>query len=93
MWYNINIKFNRPNDNRRGQKMSVELELKNNGIEVVNEIDNELVEKIAKEVSHKIYETFPNYGLSEDDLYNIILKLKMCKAKMQERNKWSKLLL
>ena len=71
---------------KKGQKMNIEAELKKNGIEVVEKISDELAENIAKEVAQKLCNTFPNYGLNEEELYNNISDLQMYKATMQERN-------
>ena len=71
---------------KKGPKMNIEKELKKNGIEVIEKVDKELAVKIAKEVAQKIYITFPNYGLKEEELYKNIEQLQMYKAKMLERN-------
>lgn len=64
--------------------MSVESDLKKDGIEVIKELDKQKINEIAKSVSSKIYSAFPNYGLSEEDLYNDISNLHMYIAKMPE---------
>lgn len=65
--------------------MSIEAELKKDGIEVTQKLDAITINEIAKKVAHKINTAFPNYGLSESDIYSKIVMLDMYKAKMQER--------
>ena len=64
--------------------MNIETELKKEGIEVVEQLDEQITNQIASSVARRIYETFPNYGLNENDLAQKLLKLSMYKAKMQE---------
>ena len=73
--------------------MSIEAELKKDGIEVVEKLDTLTVNAIAKKVSNKICSTFPEYGLDESELFIKLSRLDMYKAKRQERNERSKLFL
>ena len=66
--------------------MNIEAELKKDGIEVVEKLDTLTINSIAKKVSNKICQTFPGYGLDENDLFIRISRLDMYKAKMPERN-------
>ena len=47
--------------------MSVESNLKKDGIEVIEQLDTLTVNTIANNISHKICETFPNFGLSQNE--------------------------
>ena len=53
--------------------MSVESDLKKDGIEVVEKLDTLKVNSIARNISVKLCETFPNYGLN---INNLFIKLK-----------------
>ena len=64
--------------------MNIEKELKNEGIEVITELDTSLSNSIAKNVARRISESFTNLDISENDLFDKLLKLKMYKAKMIE---------
>lgn len=64
--------------------MSVESSLKKDGIEVVEQLDTLTVNSIANNISHKICETFPNYGLSQNELFIKLSRLNMYRAKMPE---------
>ncbi len=64
--------------------MSIEDELKKDGIEVIEKLDTLTINTIAQNVSIKICETFPSYGLDQNDLFIRILGLNMYKAKMPE---------
>lgn len=66
--------------------MNIESELKKNGIEVTEKLNQEIINNIAKSVSQKFYNNFPNYGLNKEEIYNKIITLNMYKAQMQERN-------
>ena len=64
--------------------MSVESNLKKDGIEVIEQLDTLTVNTIANNISHKICETFPNYGLSQNELFIKLSRLNMYRAKMPE---------
>lgn len=64
--------------------MSIEAELKKNGIEVVEALEPYIIDLIAQKVANRLYKTFPNYGFSEEEIYSKLSKLSMYKAKMPE---------
>lgn len=66
--------------------MSLENELKKDGIEVTEELEELLKYTIIKNVTTKIINTFPEYGLDANNLIERFSKVKMYKAKMPERN-------
>ncbi len=63
-------------------QMSVESVLKREGIEVVSQIDTLAINTIAQNIARRIVETFPNFNLSENDIFSKLAKLNMYKAKM-----------
>lgn len=73
--------------------MSIETDLKKDGIEVIKPLDTLKINSIAKNISEKICETFPDYGFNPNDLFIQLSRLNMYRAKMPERNGRSKLLL
>ena len=73
--------------------MSIETDLKKDGIEVIKPLDTLKINSIARNVAQKICDTFPDYGFNQNDLFIKLSRLNMYKAKMPERNGWSKLLL
>ena len=64
--------------------MSVESDLRKDGIEVISKLDTLKINSIAKNVSTKLCETFPNYGLNSNELFIKLSRLNMYKAKMPE---------
>ena len=64
--------------------MSIESDLKKDGIEVVKKLDTLKINSIARNISIKLCETFPNYGLDSNDLFIKLSRLDMYKAKMPE---------
>ena len=62
--------------------MNIEKVLKKEGIEVTNKIDETIAEHISKNIARRIFETFPDYGFTQEDLYNRLKKLTMYRAKM-----------
>lgn len=64
--------------------MSIESDLKKDGIEVVEKLDTLKVNSIARNISVKLCETFPNYGLNSNNLFIKLSRLDMYKAKMAE---------
>lgn len=64
--------------------MSIESDLKKDGIEVVEKLDTLKVNSIARNISVKLCETFPNYGLNSNNLFIKLSRLDMYKAKMPE---------
>ena len=73
--------------------MSVESDLKKDGIEVIEALNTLKINSIARNISMKICDTFPEYGLNQNELFIKLSRLNMYKAKMPERNGRSKLLL
>ena len=49
--------------------MSIESDLKKDGIEVVEKLDTLKINSIARNISIKLCETFPNYGLDSNYLF------------------------
>ena len=76
--------------NRLIQKID---ELKKDGICVTEKLDTLTINSIAKNISQKLCQTFPNFGLNQNDLFIRLSRLDMYKAKMQERNVRGKLFL
>lgn len=66
--------------------MSIESDLKKDGIEVIEKLDTLKVNSIAMNISNKICGTFPEYSFSQNDLFIRLSRLNMYKAKMPERN-------
>lgn len=66
--------------------MSIESDLKKDGIEVVEKLDTLKINSIAMNISNKICNTFPEYGFNQNDLFSKLARLNMYKAKMPERN-------
>ena len=64
--------------------MSIESDLKKDGIEVVEKLDTLKINSIARNISIKLCETFPNYGLDSNYLFIKLSRLDMYKAKMPE---------
>ena len=64
--------------------MSIESELKKDGIEVIKKIDTLTINTLARNISVRLCKTFPNFGLNQDDLFIKISRLDMYIAKMPE---------
>ena len=64
--------------------MSIKSDLKKEGIEVINQLDTLTVNSLAKNISKKLCNTFPNYGLNENELFIKLSRLNMFIAKMPE---------
>lgn len=64
--------------------MSIESDLRKDGIEVVEKLDTLKVNSIARNVSIKLCETFPNFNLNQNDLFIKLSRLNMYIAKMPE---------
>ena len=73
--------------------MSIETDLKKDGIEIIEPLDTLKINSIARNISQKICDTFPNYNFTQNELFIRLSRLNMYKAKMPERNGWSKLFL
>ena len=64
--------------------MSVESDLRKDGIEVVSKLDTLRINSIARNVSIKLCETFPNFNLNQNELFIKLSRLGMYRAKMPE---------
>lgn len=64
--------------------MSAESDLRKDGIEVINKLPTLRINTIARNVSMKICETFPEFGLNQNDLFIKLSRLNMYIAKMPE---------
>ena len=64
--------------------MSVESDLKKEGIEVIEKLDTLKINSIARNVAVKLCDTFPGYGLDQNELFIKLSRLDMYRAKMPE---------
>ena len=64
--------------------MSVESELKKDGIEVVKRLDTLTINTLARNISVRLCKTFPNFGLNQEDLFIKLSRLDMYIAKMPD---------
>ena len=64
--------------------MSIKSDLKKDGIEVIKKLDTLKINSIAKNIASKLCQTFPSYGLNENELFIKLSRLDMYKAKMPE---------
>lgn len=64
--------------------MSIESDLRKDGIEVIKQLDTLKVNSIARTVSIRLCEAFPNFGLNQNDLFIKLSRLNMYIAKMPE---------
>ena len=64
--------------------MSIEKDLKNEGIKVIEKIDSLISLTVLKNVARRIVETFPDYELTEKSLVERFSELTLYKAKMIE---------
>ena len=64
--------------------MSIQTDLKKEGIEVIEQLDKLTTNEIIKNISRRIAETFSNYTFTSDYILEKLSKLKMYKAKMVE---------
>lgn len=64
--------------------MSIESDLRKDGIEVINKLDTLKINSIARNVSIRLCETFPNFNLNQNDLFIKLSRLNMYIAKMPE---------
>ena len=58
--------------------MSIESDLKRDGIEVIEPLDTLKINSLARNISIKLCETFPNFGLDQNELF---IKLSSCFSK------------
>ena len=64
--------------------MSVESDLRKDGIEVIKKLDTLRINSIARNISIRLCETFPNFNLNQNDLFIKLSRLNMYIAKMPE---------
>lgn len=64
--------------------MSIQNDLKKEGIEVTEKIDAIISNDISKDISRRLFETFPDYGFTEKNLFEKLSKLDMYMANMVE---------
>ncbi len=64
--------------------MSIKSDLKKDGIEVIEELDTLKINSLARNISLKICETFPEFNLNQNELFIKLSRLNMYKAKMPE---------
>ena len=64
--------------------MSIESDLKRDGIEVVEKLDTLRVNSIARNVSIKLCNTFSDFNLNQNELFTKLSRLDMYKANMPE---------
>ncbi len=64
--------------------MSIDSDLKKDGIKVIESLDTYSIETLAKNVSEKIVATFPNFGFTFDALYRRFSNLPMYIASIPE---------
>ena len=64
--------------------MSVESDLRKDGIEVIEKLDTLRVNSLARNVSVKLCETFPEFNLNQNELFIKLSRLNMYKARMPE---------
>lgn len=64
--------------------MSIEADLKKDGIEVIETLDTLKINTMARNIAQKICETFPNYGFNQNDLFIRLSRLNMYRAKMPD---------
>ena len=64
--------------------MSIESDLRKDGIEVIETLDTLKINSIARNISQKICDTFPNYGFNVNELFIRLSRINMYKAKMPE---------
>ena len=65
-------------------KMSIESDLRKDGIRVIDILDTMSINKIAHNIATKLCETFPELCFNELDLYAKLSQLKMYRASMPE---------
>lgn len=64
--------------------MSIESDLRKDGIEVIEKLDTLKINSLAKNISSKICSEFPEFNLDENNLFIKLSRLNMFKAKMPE---------
>ena len=69
---------------RKGVNMNIKSVLKKEGITNIRPLDILTINKISKNISHKLYETFSEHNINESDLFISISRLQMYFAQMPE---------
>lgn len=64
--------------------MSIQKELKKEGIEIITKLDTLISNDIIKNVSRRIVETFPDFSLNQEELCKELSQITMYRAKMVE---------
>lgn len=64
--------------------MSIQKELKKEGIEIITKLDALISNDIIKSVSRRIVETFPDFGLIQEEICEKLSHITMYRAKMIE---------
>ena len=64
--------------------MSIESDLKKDGISVISKLDTLVVNNIARNISRKIVETFPELNFNETDLFIKLARIDMYTASMPD---------
>ena len=64
--------------------MSIESDLKKDGIEVISKLDTLKINSLARNIAMKICGIFPEYNLDENELFIKLSRLDMYRAKMPE---------
>lgn len=64
--------------------MSIESDLRKDGIEVIKKLDTLKINSIARNVSIRLCETFPDFNLNQNDLFIKLSRLNMYIAQMPE---------
>lgn len=64
--------------------MSIQKDLKKEGIEIISKLDSLISNDICKNVSRRIIETFPDFDFSEEELFKKLSEITMYRAKMIE---------
>lgn len=73
--------------------MTIEEELKENGIEIIEQLDKDTVRDVAEFVASGICGTFPKLHFNYNDLVDEICNINMYVANMPNRTCWSLLFL
>ena len=64
--------------------MSIESELKKDGIEVTAKLDTLTVNTIAKNIANRLCSTFPEFNLNEQDIFIKLSRIDMYRAKVPD---------
>lgn len=64
--------------------MSIKSDLRKSGIEVIDKLDTLKVNSLARNISIKICDSFPNFNLNQNELFMKLSRLDMYRANMPE---------